>query len=118
MKKNDFILAGGVLLVALVFLFLNYFVIHKDGARVNVTVDGELYGTYRLDEEQEIDIDGTNYLVIHDGEADMTEANCPDKLCVHQKSISKDGETIVCLPNKIVVEVTGADSGELDSIAN
>ena len=118
MKRNDWILAVGVIAASLVFLLFNYFVIHSDGARVIVTVDGNEYGTYLLDEEQQIDIEGTNVLIIQDGKADMLEADCPDKLCVHQKAISKEGETIVCLPNKIVIEVEGAAESELDSIAN
>ena len=91
------------------------------GACVRVTVDGSVYGTYALGEEQEIPIvqDGvtTNVLTIRDGRADMTEADCPDKLCVHQKAISKNHEMIVCLPNKVVVEVTGSEENGFDSIA-
>lgn len=90
-------------------------------ASVCVTVDGSVYGTYALGEEQEIPIvqDGvtTNVLTIRDGKADMTEADCPDKLCVHQKAISKNHEMIVCLPNKVVVEVTGSEDNGFDSIA-
>ena len=56
----------------------------------------------------------TNLLVIKDGKADVTEADCPDKLCVHQKAISKTNETIVCLPNKVVVQVIG--TGEVSWI--
>ena len=90
-------------------------------ASVRVTVDGSVYGTYALGEEQEIPIvqDGvtTNVLTIRDGKADMTEADCPDKLCVHQKAISKNHEMIVCLPNKVVVEVTVSEDNGFDSIA-
>ena len=39
----------------------------------------------------------------------MDDANCPDKLCVKQGKISKDGETITCLPNKVTVTVYGED---------
>ena len=53
----------------------------------------------------------TNTLEIRDGCADMTDADCPDKICVNQKAVSRPGETIVCLPNKVVVEVE-ADTGE------
>ena len=88
---------------------------------MRVTVDGSVYGIYALVEEQEIPIvqDGvtTNVLTIRDGKADMTEADCPDKLCVHQKAISKNHEMIVCLPNKVVVEVTGSEENGFDSIA-
>lgn len=78
-------------------------------------------GSMRSGREQEIPIvqDGvtTNVLTIRDGRADMTEADCPDKLCVHQKAISKNHEMIVCLPNKVVVEVTGSEENGFDSIA-
>ena len=117
MRKNDWILAGGVLVIALAFYLINRFVIQSSGASVTVTVDGDVYGTYSLAEAQEIDINGTNHLSIHDGEADMTDADCPDKLCVHQRAISRDRETIVCLPNRVVVEVTGAEEPAFDSIA-
>ena len=40
----------------------------------------------------------------------MTDANCPDKYCVHQNPIHSAGEVIVCLPNKLVVEITGKQS--------
>ena len=93
----------------------------KIGDTVIVTVDGETYGTYSLWEEQEVPImiDGVerNYLVIRDGMADMTKADCPDKLCVHQRAISKTNETIVCLPNKVVVQIAGSKESEFDSIA-
>ena len=89
---------------------------------MEVTVDGAIYGTYPLDVDKEIPIqkDGktTNLLVIKDGKADVTEADCPDKLCVHQRAISKYHESIICLPNKVVVEVTDGDNGDYDAIVN
>ena len=46
-----------------------------------------------------------NILVIKDGRADMTDADCPDRICVNHRPVSQEGETIVCLPHKVVVEV-------------
>ena len=48
----------------------------------------------------------------------MIDADCPDQLCVKQKKISLKNETIVCLPNKVVIEIEGADSSQLDAVAN
>lgn len=121
-SRNDMIFLA-VLALVVAFVFLVFSVVGKkeNGAYVLVTIDGEAYGTYGLKEEQEIPIiqDGvtTNVLVIEDGFADMTEADCPDKLCVHQKAISKNNETIVCLPNKVVVQVMGSEESGFDSIA-
>ncbi len=58
-------------------------------------------------EDYEIVNLGTNKVRIeHDG-VYMENANCPDKLCVHQGRISKTGQSIICLPNKIIVEIVG-----------
>lgn len=120
--KNDILFIGGIFCVALLFLLLFGLFHGKKGAYVEVTVDGKLYGTYSLMEEQEIPIKGkekvTNTLTIKDGKAKMTDADCPDHLCMHQKAISKENETIVCLPNKIVVKVIDTqEKQEFDSIA-
>ena len=93
------------------------------GGQVEVTVDGEIYGIYSLNQEQEIpiEIDGEiqNILQIRDYEADMVDADCPDRLCVDMKPISAEGETIVCLPHRVVAEVISSDEeAEFDTIAN
>ena len=118
MKKKDITFLA-VVFIGLAGIAAGFYLTHQDtGASVEVTVDGAIYGTYPLDVDKEIPIqkDGktTNLLVIKDGKADVTEA---DKLCVHQKAISKTNETIVCLPNKVVVQVIGTGESELDSIA-
>ena len=85
----------------------------------NVKVDGKITGTYSLIENQTIEInDGSNILEIKDGIADMIEADCPDKLCVKQKAISKNGESIICLPNEVVVEVKSNEDSEYDAVVN
>lgn len=118
MKKNDWKLAAAVLIIAVAFYLVNTFLVHKGGSTVTVKVKGKEFGTYSLSKDQEIDINGTNRLVIKDGKADMTWADCPDKLCVHQKAIDRDKETIVCLPNKVVAEVHSDEESDLDAVAN
>lgn len=118
MKKNDWILVAVILVVAGIgFLIYTSFAKQTAGI-VKVTVDGELFGTYSLEKEQEIEINNTNRLILKDGHADMVEANCPDQICVEHKSISKNKETIVCLPNKVIVEIVGGEDTELDAVAN
>lgn len=120
-SKRDLIFLLAVLAAA---LFAGFFVKlsgNTKGAFAVVTVDGERYGTYPLSKDQEIPIVAggrtANLLVIEDGRADITEADCPDKLCVHQRAIANTNETIVCLPNKVVVSVEGNEESEIDSIA-
>ena len=60
------------------------------------------------DLEQRIILDGNVgkcVLVIRNGEAYMEEADCPNQICVHHAPIRYKGETIVCLPNRIIIEV-------------
>lgn len=119
--KKDLVLIL-VIVIAAAAVWIGYHLLNGgDGTQVRITVDGEEYGVYYLDEDQtiEIETDGvvTNTLVIEDGKADMIEANCPDGLCVNQRAISSGGETIVCLPNKIVVEVIADEDSEFDVVA-
>ena len=121
-SKNDVKFMAILVVLVLVVLGVFYFVKKSDlGTQVIISIDGEEYGRYSLEENQEIPIviDGvtTNLLGIKDGVADMTEANCPDKLCVHQREISKSNEMIVCLPNKVVVEISGSEESGFDTIA-
>lgn len=101
------LLAVGVLL----FFFLR--INRPEGGTVVVRVSGEQYGSYDLRTDQEIEITGkdggTNLLQIRDGKASVTQASCPDLLCVHQGAVSRQGESIICLPNEVVVEITAAN---------
>lgn len=123
MGRPDLLLIAGLLAAGLAGMSAVRLLAGKNGTFVRITVDGNLYGTYSLADEQVISVEAdesgavTNVLKISGGEAKMTEADCPDKLCVHQNSISRQGETIVCLPNRVVVEITGEDKAEFDSIA-
>ena len=112
--RNDAILIAGVLLVAVgLLVYLNFF--RSEGNTVTVTVDGTEYGVYSLAENRTEDIysgeDGLhhNRLVIKDGKVYMEAASCPDGICVAHKSVFRDGESIICLPNRVVVTVNIAD---------
>ena len=118
MKKNDVIFAISVLLIAGLITIWYGMLGKQEAGQITITVDKEVYGTYLLSEDQEISINDTNYLVIKEGTADMIDATCPNKECVHQKEISKRGEAITCLPNKVIVEVESAEDGEYDAVTN
>lgn len=59
---------------------------------------------------------GTNILVIENGEAYLSEADCPDLLCVKQGRIRYNGQTITCLPNRLTVTVEGGESNGVDFV--
>lgn len=118
MKKKDWILITVILVIAGIFFVIHSVQGSTEDARVEIHIDGELYGTYEIATNQEINIQDTNVLEIKDGVARMKEANCPDQICVNQKAISKEGESIICLPNKIVVSIAGGQKNELDAVTN
>ena len=115
-RKSDFIFIG-ILLLVCGLVFAGFQILgHTSGSSVQISRDGEILMTCSLMENQEIPIKDskgnvTNVLEIKDGKAKMVEADCPDKLCMHQKAISSENENIVCLPNRVVVTVTGEDKG-------
>lgn len=118
-NKSDIILAAIVVAVAALAFFLHSILGDKGANAITIKVDGKIQGVYSLLEDQEIMInDGTNILVIKNGKADMVEADCPDKLCVNQKAVSKNHENIICLPNKVVVEVDSSENSEFDAVTN
>ncbi len=102
--KNDLILVGVIIILGLAVLF-SVRLTRKNGNTVKIIVDGQLNSEYSLFDNTQIDINGKNILVIEDGFAFVKAADCPDKICVSHKKISKKGETIVCLPNKVVIEI-------------
>ena len=89
----------------------------NEGNAVIVTVAGDEVAILNLDDDFEQEIlteNGKNTLVIKDGYADIISADCYGNDCVHQKKISKNGEMIVCLPHKLVVEITSYKESEND----
>ena len=119
LEKRDIFLI--VLILAIIAGTFTAFLLSRDttNAKVVIRVDGEVVGTYDLSVDNTIEINGgSNLLEIKDGKANMIEADCPDLLCVHQRQIKENGESIICLPNKVVVEIQSADDSGVDVIAN
>lgn len=111
--KLDVIVITLILAAAVVSLVL-ISVLREDGEVAVVTVDGDEVGRYSLSENVETEIvteNGKNVLCIKDGQADVTFADCPDGICSAHRPIDKSGETIVCLPHKLVISIVGGEAG-------
>ena len=124
MKKKDLILICSVLVLAAAFWLVpravGLFGNSKE-QKLRITVSGEEYGTYSLEKDQVIKVGDTNVCEIKDKKVSMISADCPDQLCIHQRTIQLQGETIVCLPNKVVLEIMGTkqtDQEALDGVVN
>ena len=111
--RNDIILAAAIVIIAAAGLMLWRFN-RAEGVSVAVNIDGVQTAVYPLSEDREVVIttgdDGEhrNELVIKDGKASIREADCPDSICVKTRAAAYVGETIVCLPHKLVIEITAA----------
>lgn len=120
MKKADFIIIAAVLAVAAVMLVFLYGSDSNTGAYVQIQIDGEIVQTLPLDEDTQYEIkteNGTNTLTISDGSAKMTQADCPDGICKNHKAIDRDGESIICLPHKVVVTVINSSDSNAPDVA-
>ena len=87
---------------------------HADGDTVAIESHGKLYGTYSLYEDRTLTIgegDEYNIVEIAGGVVSVTEASCKNQVCVRHGEISKAGESIVCLPNRLVVRIEGKEKG-------
>ena len=108
--RLDFIIIGSILLFAFIFVLIIKLT-QKEGKYVVVIFNQTEKSRYLLDEDLEVKLsfgdDKYNILVIKDGKASIKSASCPDQICVRQRSISKVGETITCLPNKTVIKIVG-----------
>ena len=119
--KNDILFIGALLLV-LSLLGLSLFLFREEGDQILVTVDGAPYATYPLHTDTVVDIrtgengEECNRLVIKDGKAFVEEATCPDGICAAHRPISYNGESIICRPNLVVVEVHAKNKTQPDII--
>lgn len=89
---------------------------------VIVNQDGRIYGEYPLYNDAVIPVyyesGGYNLILVSEGEVSVTDADCPDKLCVKQRAVSKNGESIICLPHRLVVQISSREESDLDAVTN
>ena len=109
--RNDILLVAVLLLLATaggIYLF----VFRGGGDTVTVTVDGRTVGVYSLAQDRTEDIrtgdngEQLNRLVIREGKAFVETATCPDGICSNHRAIFRDGESIICLPHRVVITVS------------
>lgn len=121
--SNDLILLAS-LIVSIAILAISLYLFSDDASTVTVTIDGNHYGSYPLDKNVTIDIysgnnsEYVNRLVIEDGKAFVSFANCPDGICAEHRPISRTGDSIICLPHKVVISaVTNSQDPTPDIVA-
>lgn len=118
-RRHD-ILFIAVLLFLCAAAALGLYVFRENGDTVTVSIDGQLYAEYPLTEDRVVELisdGGFNRLVIEDGYAYVEEASCPDGICSSHSPIGHNGESIICLPNKVVIEIHRREQNQPDIIS-
>ncbi len=116
MKKRDIVFICAILVFSGI-LFAVFPLMRDDGAYVTVKIDGKEVARYSLSIDGEYILnEGTNTLLIKDGKASIHDSKCPDKLCEKLGEISKTGETLTCLPNRLTVTVCGGKSNDVELV--
>ena len=117
-RIHDIVLGLALLIVAMTLFVVDITKASNDDGNktVVISIDGEKKSEYPLKEDGVYLLEGshlgTNKLVIKDGKAYIEEASCPDKQCMKQGKISKAGEMLVCLPNRVVIKIVDANEEE------
>ncbi len=110
--RNEIILAAVIVIIAVAVLLFTT-ATREQGDRVVVKINGVETQSYSLSENIKFEIktgknnEEYNVVVIENGKVRVTEADCPDGICEDYRPISYVGQTIVCLPHKVVIEIVG-----------
>ena len=117
-KKADIVLTFALIVIGLIMTW--YFTTGgSDPLELKVTVNGQVYGTYDLNSNRKITIKQKghiNKITIHNNNVSMSFSDCHGQDCVRSHSISQTCEQIVCLPNKVILEIEGGEAA-YDSIS-
>lgn len=119
--KNDIILIIFLLvIVCFIGTFIYLFNRNNTELYVEICVNGRINDRFILetgnDSRKELNLETGNVLIVENGAVYIKDADCPDKLCVKQGKITKAGQSIICLPNKLVVRIVGNDDDGLDVV--
>ena len=115
--RYDIILVASLLALCIALL-IAMLVFRRGGDYVEVEIDGVPRDKYSLAINGEYNVGEGNTLVIENGEAYMSYADCPDRVCVKRGRVRYVGQSIICLPNKVTVTVRGqASSGGVDLVS-
>ncbi len=107
-KKADWIILSILVFIGILMSLFIYMPRQQDGSYVEIRIDGIVSATYSLTESRQETIQtpwGRNTINIHNGKVSITDADCHDGVCIATKSICKHGESIVCLPHRLVLSV-------------
>ena len=113
-RRNDLLLILGALLLAAALLFVLRLT-RRTGGEAVVSIGGAEYCRLPLTIDAELTLPCGNTVTVRGGAVCVSDADCPDRVCVRTGWVRADGETIVCLPHRLVVEVAGGAARGTDA---
>lgn len=119
MTRGDKVLIAALLALAAALFALSV-IGDRPGAEAVVTADGRECAVLPLDEDtvyEAVSENGRNVIRVSGGKVSVEEATCANQNCVGHRAISRTGEAIVCLPNRVTVTIRAAGEDEFDSVA-
>ena len=118
LKVGDVVLIG-VLCLAIPLSALIVRRMQQQGQTVSVWVDREKVYRLSLSEDREISLMGPlgeTRVCVADNRVWITQAPCPHKTCMRMGKVTRAGDMIVCIPNKIFIRVEGERETVLDGV--
>lgn len=120
-KKLDFVIIGVLMILSFLPEIIYGTTVGKgyDKTYAEITVNGEVYKTVSLSEHSGEDIfevktdEGINIIKVKDNKIGIIEADCPDQVCMNPEYIEKAGQSLVCLPHKVMIEVKGISDDDV-----
>jgi hypothetical protein len=117
----DRILIVVLILFAITSLFFVSFLQTK-GDIVQIFLNNQMKYQYKLTDEKNLIIknqEGFIQIVVKDKKVWVDDSSCPAKICKKMGKISKTGQTIVCVPNKIFIQIIGKNKEKyIDAITH
>ena len=111
-----------VLIISIVISLVSYK--NSDDHYVFIKYDGEIVHTMDLHNDEHYiletgdekypDLLGDFEVTVKDGKASITKNTCPQSFCKHLGSIDSRGQSLICAPNKVVVEIGANSVGDCD----
>lgn len=120
-KKLDFVIIGVLMILSFLPEIILGASIGKgyNNTYAEITVDGKMYKTVALSEHSGEEIfeiktdDGINIIKIKDNKIGIIEADCPDQVCMNPEYIEKAGESLVCLPHKVMIQIKSLSDDDI-----
>lgn len=123
MKKWDYILIVFLIAISLTpYIFLRTSTGSSENVYAEISIDNEVVQKINISDPRNLNKSfkfetdhGYNTLLVTNEGISVSDADCPDQICVRAKPIKKSNRVIACLPNKLIVKIIGEEQPTTDN---